>query len=178
MITAGMLVLLTMSVISANRLLMEVNEATYEAEALTASATIASDLLDEILSKKFDKNANSDGNQNPTEFSDPLGGPPGEWGPEGPKERDKVRPLPDTSSTGDFKSDKYFDDVDDYIGYSRLVTMNSISGFLATVNVYYVDSSAPDVPLTVQSAYKKIVVTVTHPVYMPTPQVYTALASY
>ena len=176
LITMGMLVLLIISVISATRTLMDNNAATLQSEAMTAAATIGNDLLEEILSKKFDKWADSTGTQDKSVFSPPTGG--NEWGPGGKDERDKVKPLPDTSSTGNYKSKIYFDDVDDYIGYSRKVTMHNISGFIASVNVFYCNSSAPDVPLNVQNTYKTIIVTVSHPLYLPEPISFSALISY
>jgi hypothetical protein len=177
-ITMGMLILLVLSVISADRMIMDVTETTFQVEALTASSTIANDLIDEILSKSFDEKSDLTGSQSTSAFSCPPGGKDNEWGPEGSKERDKVTPLPDTSSTGNYKSNIYFDDVDDYIGYSRAVTMNKISGYNASVNVFYVDPNYPDVPLTTQSYYKEVEVTVQHPFYLKTPVVYTALVSY
>ena len=46
MITIGMLVLLTMTVISANRIMIQNTEALYAAEAITGAASIAQDLLE------------------------------------------------------------------------------------------------------------------------------------
>ena len=175
LITTGMLVLLIMSVFSANRMLMEINQATYEAEATAASATIAADLIDEILTKKFDKFSDTTGTQDPSDFSPPTTGSV-EWGPS-TSERLAVGSY-DTSSTNNYKSRMYFNDADDYIGYVRPVTMNYISGFTATVQVYYISPFEPDVPLTYRSYYKKIDVAVQHPLYVPTPVIYTGLASY
>lgn len=56
MITLGMFVLLIMTVISANRMLMENTTVELQTRALASSSLIASDLLEEILSKPFDQN--------------------------------------------------------------------------------------------------------------------------
>jgi len=175
LITTGMLVLLIMSVVSANRMLMEVNQATYEAEALTASASVANDLLDEILSKRFDQFSDTTGTQSKYDFSPPVTGA-AEWGPS-PSERAGVGTL-DSSYVGVYKSRIFFDDVDDYIGYARMVTMNNIRGLIVRVQVYYVNSFDPDTPLTEQNTYKKIAVTVEHPIYLTTPVTYSAMISY
>ena len=86
-ITLGMLSLLLLSVVSANRMIMDINQATLEAEAMTASSTIANDLLDEILAKRFDEWSDSTGTQPKSAFSNPLGGSPAEWGPGGRSEK-------------------------------------------------------------------------------------------
>lgn len=175
MITMGMFVLLVMSVISANRMLVQNNELNLQTEALTASATIANDLLQEALSKRFDEFSDTTGTQPKSDFSPPGGN---EWGPSA-AEQSLLGPLPDSSYTGAYRSipDSVFNDLDDYNGYTRLVTENNISGFLVTVAVYYVNSSDPDVPLTTQNTYKKIEITVEHPQYLK-PVKYSAMLSY
>ena len=181
LITLGMLSLLLLSVLSANRMIMDINESTFQAEAMTASSTIANDLLDEILTKKFDEFSDSTGTQPKSAFSPPpttIGGTDGgvEWGPSA-TEKSQVGSL-DSSYTGDFKSITKFNDVDDYNGYKRMVSANNISGFIAKVQVDYVNSNYPDVPLTTQNTYKRVLVSVSHPIYLTTPVTYTALVSY
>jgi hypothetical protein len=180
-ITLGMLSLLLLSVLSANRMIMDVNETTYQAEAMTASSTIANDLLDEILTKRFDQFSDSTGSQPKSAFSPPpttIGGTNGgvEWGPSA-TEKSNVGAL-DSSYTGNFKSITKFDDVDDYNGYQRMITINNMSGFIATVQVDYVNSNYPDTPLTTQNTYKRVLVSVSHPIYLKTPVTYSALISY
>lgn len=172
MITIGMFVLLVMSVISANRMLLENTEATYAAEALTAAASVAQDLLQEAMSKKFDAGSNDSGTQPVTDFTLAASLGPNSY------EQGLVGALPDTSSTGNFKSIAAYSDLDDYKGYSRLVTANNINGFTASSTVYYVSEDDPEVPSTYRTYYKVIEVTVTHPLYLTTPVKLSGLLSY
>lgn len=175
MITLGMFILLVMSVISANRMLLDNTQATLEAEAYAASATIANDLLQEALSKRFDYFSDYSGYQVPTDFS-PPDPTKVEWGPSA-TEKTAVGTSPDSSYKGAFKSITAFNDLDDYNGYTRMVTANSISGFVVTVKVYYVNSSAPKVAVSYQTFYKVIEVTVQHPQYLSAVK-YTGMMSY
>jgi hypothetical protein len=172
MITMGMFVLLVMSVISANRMLVDNNESNLKVEAYTASASIANDIMAEGQGKKFDKFADTTGKQQPTAFSSPTDG----WGPSA-AERAAVGPMPDSSSTGNYRSITAFDDFDDYDGYSRIVTENNISGFIATVTVFYVDPNNPDTKVNYQTFFKKIEVDVEHPKYLDKVK-YSSLMSY
>ena len=180
MITSGMFVLLVMSVISANRMLVENTELTLQAEAMELSSTIAEDLIAEASFKKFDVTV-PDGDMGfmyPWDF--------GTCGPS-PTERSLV-PLPDTEP---FKSLSTFNDFDDYDGYRRIVNAGGISGFVVNSYVYYVDEYNPDLPSYWQTYYKKMEVRVSHPQYIvdkegkafkadgsPVQIVYTSLMSY
>lgn len=163
MITMGMFVLLVMSVISANRMLVDNNESTLKVESYTASASIANDIMAEAQGKKFDKFADTTGTQQVTAFSSPTDANGG-WGPSA-AERTAVGPMPDSSYTGNYRSITAFDDFDDYDGYSRIVTENNISGFIATVRIFYVEPSNPDTKVNYQTFFKKIEVDVEHPSY-------------
>jgi hypothetical protein len=154
MITSGMFVLLVMSVISANRMLVEDAEATYQAEAYELSATIAEDLMVEASAQLFDANDNGTGTQYPWNFST--------CGTNG-NEAAAVSPLPERAP---FKSDSVFNDFDDYNGYSRIVDVGGISGFNVSVSVYYIDPAYPDIPSTSKSYFKEMEVKVSHPKYI------------
>ena len=183
MLTAGMLILLIMTVVSANRMIGENTQAQFQAQALLSSASLANDLLLEIMGKAFDGLSDSLGYQATSAFSPYLGS---HWGPT-PTET-AACPLPDSSDTGAFKSTAAYNDVDDYDGYSRTAVANGISGFHLNVVVYYVNPGTPDTKTTSRTFFKRITVTVSHPKYMRvevTPQgtirttaVYSALASY
>jgi len=179
MITSGMFVLLVMSVISANRMLVEDTEITYQAEAAELSATIAEDLMAEASAKKFDVYDDGTGTQSPWDFGD-CGC--------SPEEAQALGPLPDRAP---FKSDSVFSDFDDYNGYSRIVDAGGISGFKVSVSVYYVDEYDPDLPSYWQTYFKKMEVRVSHPKYIVDKEgrtfdkdgkaveiVYTTLMSY
>ena len=170
-----MFVLLVMSVISANRMLVDNNESTLKVEAYTASASIANDIMAEAQGKKFDKFADTTGTQQVTDFSSPTD-TNGGWGPSA-AERAAVGPMPDSSYTGNYRSIMAFDDFDDYDGYSRIVTENNISGFIATVKVFYVEPSDPDTKVSYQTFFKKIEVYVEHSKYLDKIK-YSSLMSY
>jgi hypothetical protein len=180
MITMGMFVLLVMSVISANRMLVQNAETGLQTEAMTESATIANDIFSEAQSKKFDQHDDDSGNQNVGEFTPPGGS---DWGPL------NVFPLPDSSYNGQYKSipPTLYDDVDDYNGYTRIVsadTLNGIriGGYLVTVRVFYVESANPDVAVGYQTFFKRIEVDVQHHPYLdflPSGKLtYSSLMSY
>lgn len=178
MITMGMFVLLVMSVISANRMLVENAETGFQTEALTESATIAGDLFQEAQSKRFDEYSDSTGTQSPADFSSPGGGAHSEWGPSS-AESASVGTLPDISSVGQYRSIGAYDDIDDYNEYTRIVgpdTVNGIKigGFRVTVRIMYVDPNQPPDPATkdlvavnYQTFMKRIEVDIEHPQYLP-----------
>jgi hypothetical protein len=183
MLTAGMLMLLVVTVISANRMINENTQAQYQTEALTTSASLANDLLLEIMSKKYDTYSDTLGYQSSSSFSAYLGTG---WGPNS-AERTSC-PLPDSSDTDAFKSLNTYNDVDDYDGYSRttLVTgglwgQNGVR-FHVTVVVFYVNPGTPDTKTTSRTFFKRVAVTVQQDQYLNTglgnAAVYTALASY
>ena len=183
MIGMGMFILLVMSVISANRMLVQNAETNLQTEALTESATIANDLFSEAQSKKFDELADDSGAQDSSAFSSPSGGAPSgsEWGPSS-TEQSKVGPMPDSSYVGHYRSINAFDDVDDYNGYTRIVNADTangirIGGYLVTVRVFYVSASNPDVAVPCQTFFKKIEVDVEHPQYLQ-KITYSSLMSY
>ena len=181
MITMGMFILLVMSVISANRMLMENTATGLQTEALRESATIANDLFSEAQSKKFDENADSSGSQAQSAFSSPSGGSGSEWGPSN-AERSAVGTMPDSSRTNNFHSLAAFDDVDDYNGYTRTINADTtngirIGGYLVTVRVYYVDPSNTELAVNHQTFFKRIEVDVEHAQYLP-KITYSSLMAY
>jgi hypothetical protein len=180
MITSGMFVLLVMSVISANRMLIEDAEITYQAEAFELSASIAEDLMAEASAKLFDVKDDGTGTQDYWEF--------GSCGTSS-SEAQYVTPLPDKTP---FKSVNGYNDFDDYNDYTRIVDADSsISGFKVRVSVYYIDPAYPDIPSYWSSYFKKMEVGVSHPKYIvdkegkafdkdgkPVEIVYTTIMSY
>jgi hypothetical protein len=199
MLTAGMLMLLVMSVISANRMIIDNTAAQFQSEALVSSATIANDLLLEIMNKRFDGKPDSTRLVNGlcaiSEFS-PYDSThvQVEWGP-AKAEKDSIQYWPDrqitepTDTVPHFLSKKWFNDIDDYDGYQRTVDYGNIKGFIVNVKVYYVTATSPDIRTLSRTNFKKVEVTVSHPQYLTvevTPEgiiirntaVYSALASY
>jgi hypothetical protein len=176
MITMGMFILLVMSVISANRMLIQNTETSLQTEALTESATLASDLFSEAQGKKFDANDDGSGTQPQGMFTSPGGAG---WGPV------SAFPLPDSSYYGHVPQSigsSSYTALEAYNGYTRYVDADTtngirIGGFRLTVRVFYVDPSNTDVPVNHQTYFKKIEIDVEHPQYLPKLS-YSSLMSY
>jgi hypothetical protein len=176
MITMGMFILLVMSVISANRMLMQNTETALQTEALTESATMANDFFAEAQSKKFDKNDDGSGTQAQGMFSAP--GSTG-WGPL------NSFALPDTSCYAHparSAASVAYNSVECYNGYTRYVdadTLNGIriGGFRLTARVFYIDPANPDVSVSHQTYFKRIEVDIEHPQYL-SKITYSSLMSY
>jgi hypothetical protein len=181
LITIGMFVLLMVTVISANRVLVDNAETAAQTDPLTPASVLANDLLADIMSKPFDQRViDSTGTQDKTGIkiftADSLSLYQGvRWGVR------NLLTLPDTSSTGKYLSRTLLKDIDDYDGYSRMARIAIRPGdtltYTVSVNVYYVAYTAPDVLTTTRQFFKKIEVTVVEPTYK-VRQVYSAVASY
>lgn len=186
MISALALLLLTVLVLNANRLIIRSGEDMMTAEALDAGVTLAQSLLEEIETKWYDL-AISDGNypnHSPSSFTGASS-----LGPSS-TERSQV-PLPDqepfkSAGLGDLRilgsGPNYsgYNDIDDYHGYYRIANAGGFSGFRLDVQVYYVTSSNPDVSCGYRTFYKRVDVTVTHPTYIPSskPMRFSAVMAY
>lgn len=185
MITLGMFILLIMTVISANRILIENAETATQTDPLASASVLANNLFAEIMRKPFDQNVVIDttaaswrqdttGIKISSESS--LSAYNGsKWGVRG------LLAYPDTISTGDYLSKTRLKDIDDYDGYQRRAIVTIRPGetltYTITVKVFYVVYSAPDVLTSTPQYFKKVQVTVTESKY-EVSQVYTALASY
>jgi hypothetical protein len=185
MITMGMFVLLVMSVISANRMLIQNAESGLQTEALTESATIANDLFSEAQSKQFDHLVDEitwpNGNQPQGTFSLPT---ESGWGPL------SAFALPDSTYYGHpprSATAPAYNSIEAYNGYTRFVdadTLNGIriGGYILTVRVFYVDPNNPDVAVGTQTFFKRIEVDVQHHPYLdflPDQKLtYSSLMSY
>ena len=84
--------------------------------------------------------------------------------------------APYKSVRGD--SPSWFDDVDDYKGYTRTANSADISGYTLTVTVYYVTKSNTSSAASFQTYYKRIDVSVTHPIYLTKALTFSAIATY
>jgi hypothetical protein len=168
MLTAAALIIITMVVISANRLILESQQDEFSGEAYNLASEIANSMLMEASRKKFDENFTSSYYQDVWEFADPtsLGASLTE---------SSAVPLPDHAP---FKSIGAYDDFSDYNGYERIVDTPVITGFIVRDSVCYVNPTDPDTPLDYQSYVKKLVVKVSHPIYLPKPLEFSTLMSY
>ncbi len=176
MISAAFFVMLTVAVLSANTMVLESNRDYIQAQAIEQATNLANALISEILTKKFDAQVNYSYYQNRSEFV-----PVSSLGPS-TNAHNYVNPggAPDVApyksipgSTSD-----YFDDVDDYHGYVRTANATDISGYRLTVSVYYIKKSSPNSVSSDQQYYKRIDVIVSHPLYLPNPLTFSAIATY
>jgi hypothetical protein len=191
MISTAFFALLTIAVLTANRMIIERSKGTLQLEAVEGATNLANALLTEILTKKLDGNVTVDGTGNvtgpythanlpwpspPTALSaaDALGPTPQAAAYVNPGGADDVAPFKSIAGTGI----SFFHDVDDYNRYARSASSGSITGYRLTVVVYYVTKTRPDVAAGIQTFYKRIDVTVSNSLYLPKNLVFSAIATY
>ncbi len=154
LLSAAALVLLTVLVVNAHRLVIYSSDETVRAEARDMSVNAAQSLLNEIARKRFDENAHWWYGSTPQPTSEFT--PAGSLGPES---SEQISSLPDTAS---FKSNGNFDDVDDYHRYSRLVNTEHVRRMRCSVLVYYTNRYSPMLSLSFRTYVKRVEVRVMH----------------
>lgn len=176
MISAAFFVMLTIAVLSANKMILESNGDFIKAQAIEQATNFANALLAEILTKKFDSQVVYSYYQDKSEFDSPTS-----MGPSSTA-RNYVNPggAPDVAPYKSIPgpSGNYFDDIDDYHGYERTANASDISGYHLTVSVYYVKKDNPNTASSGRQYYKRIDVTVDHPLYLPKQLSFSAIATY
>jgi hypothetical protein len=165
MLSAGALVLLTVLVINAHRLVVQSGDAAVAAEAAQVGIDLAQSLLDEIQTKRYDQYADTSTYQDPSEFTSPFS-----LGPGG----SESFALPDSKL---HQSIRKYNDVDDYNGYSRTATVGQFEGYLLSVSVVYVDDANPETVVSVRTYTKRVQVTVSNETYFR-DMTFTTYASY
>jgi len=159
-ITVMALVLLTIAIVGANRLIVESINTRMEGEALHLAAGIAQSLLDEAKSKKFDHKAVETYYQATSEFTAATS-----LGPDG-TEPGFSTISPDVFP---FRSIGNYNDFDDYRNYVRVVNTGTIQGFIVKATVTYVATGNPESATTTRTYWKRMNVTVEHPTYLKKP---------
>jgi len=165
MLSAGALVLLTILVINAHRLVVQSGDAAVAAEAAQVGIDLAQSLLDEIQTKKFDQFSDDSGYQPASEFTAPASLGPGAG---------ESFTLPDTVL---YRSIGKYNDVDDYHGYSRLASIGQFQGYQLSVTVVYVQDDDPDQVVGYRTYTKRVQVTVSNTSYFK-DMTFTAIVSY
>ncbi len=207
MISTAFFALLTLAVLTANKMIIERSKSTLQLEAVEGATNLANSLLTEILSKKFDSQVTTDASGNvtgpythsnvnaslrwpwpstPTAFDDPSSMGTNATAlanvmPGGTP--DSLTPLKTNYGSVRGDNSNWFDDVDDYVGvgavkYIRAASSGSLTGYRLTVNVYYVSKANPGTASSSETYYKRIDVTVTNSLYLPKPLVFSAIATY
>lgn len=166
MITVAFLVLLTYLVLSANRLLLDSESSSLSSQAEQLSVDLVDALLAEVGRKKFDQNVSAGDTVKPTFTAVASLGP----------ESGETFSLPESKP---FQSGTKYNDVDDYNGYSRVVDGTQINGFILRATVYYIrDATHTTTAYTLRSDFKRIDVSVEHPLYMPSAVTYSRIFTY
>jgi hypothetical protein len=187
MLASAFLVLLTIAVINANRLIVDSETSQYEMESIEQAGYLANSLLSEIAKKKFDEYADTSyyGLQPVTDFTasarlgpDPLH----EWGYTSYYESIFV-PTPDYypyKSAVDIYY--YYDDIDDYDNYVRIDTTNTFTRDTLRVEVYYVTpNSSSDQGYDISTSrtyYKKVDVHVINRRYFSDTLTFSTIIAY
>ncbi len=174
-LAAAALIVLTILVISANRMIVQSQQDEYRIIAVKEASEIASSIINEALSKQYDSYNPSTYVTNPNDFSNP--------GPNPTTEQPYVpsNPYYDTSLipyASKFRSMIYYNDFDDYNGYWRKVDTQTLKGYLAKCTVGYVQSSNFNISTGTKGYFKRIVVTVEHPMYLEPPISFSAVKTY
>ena len=147
------MVLFGVTSLGINVLLVDKTTVMLEAEASLTCVSIGQTMIDEAMTKSFDAvTANGTRIYDSTLFT-----PNDQLGPSGTESA--LVPLPDTSN----KSDKYYNDFDDYNNYSRTVNTPVLGQFTVVDSVYYVSLSNLNAKVNYRTNLKRIVVKVTHP---------------
>jgi len=162
LLVAGAVAMLATLTVSVNSTILQAYVISYDSEATIDATSIGQSMIDEILTQRFD--SLTSGTQ-VVKFPS-LCTPPGRLGPDRQTEKDSVHAL----EVEPFRSMDFYDDIDDYNHYSRIVNTPHLGNFTVRDTVYYVPENNLDLSTTTtpQTWYKKIVVTISHPnLYRP-----------
>jgi hypothetical protein len=185
------LVVITFLVVSANRIVTNSLQDELKGEAYNQAGEMANELINEALKKKFDDptivhNVNQwvwingigwkwfssyklyDFYVNSNDFTDPSS-----LGPSA-TERYNV-PKPDLYP---YKSLIGYDDFDDYNGYQRVVNTSVMSGFVINCSVAYVRDVDLNTPYASRTYYKRLLVKVVQPTYLPDTLSFSTVMTY
>jgi hypothetical protein len=149
--------LMMVAAINANRLIVNVDAQFIESDQYNHAIALGEALLGEVRARaKFDHNARDTEVLTPAGFSSVLG-------PEAGPEIDSVGARDSVVANGgttDYRSEKFYNDVDDYNGYLRIVQVPNEAVYRLTARVVYLSESDFSTELSLQTYLKKIDVTV------------------
>ena len=154
-ISAGLIVLVTIAVINANRLIINSQTTKLEAQARLEASDIALEIITEARMRRFDERA-TDTSQyySASAFTDDS-----DLGPES----GESFALPDTVP---YKSPGRYNDYDDYNGYRRKVSTTTLTGYNVWCKVYYATPTYPDKLTNSRTYVKTLEVYISHPLYL------------
>ena len=141
-LTIGAMALLALASLRFNATLLENRTTEIENKVYLTAFSLADDLIEEIKQKAFDEQT-VEWRAIPTdELSASV-----TFGPQDPGESGVTT----------------FDDIDDYHGYQKAVSLPHVENYTVTSTVDYVSAADPDVISSTQTYFKRITVKVTSP---------------
>lgn len=141
--TIGAIALFSLISVRFDSAVLENTRVEVENKIYLTAFSLADDLIEEIKQKAFDEETVVFRSINPEELT-----PRNNFAPE----------FRDAGETTDPAT---WDDIDDYNGYSKYVSLPHAEGFQVTSQVEYVSASNPDVTSLTQTFFKRITVRVT-----------------
>lgn len=158
LLVAGALTILSTVTLSINSSILQAYVVSYDSEATIDAISIGQAMVDEMQAQAFDSVTTGG-----VRITDPSQcTPPSRLGV---NPNDSVIALPDVEP---FRSQTGYDDVDDYNHYTRIVNSTHLGKFTVRDSVFYVLEGDLNTGSAVQTWYKKIFVTVSHPnLYRP-----------
>src|SRR5258706_9242692 len=156
----GALAILATVQLAVNTSILNATRLALDSEATIDAVSIGQAMIDEIISnprdsvtseRSFDKVTRTKLVTNPSELTITS-----LLGPDSGEVVSAYERVP-------FKSDKVFNDVDDYNHYTRIVTSPHLGDFTVRDSVFYVQESNLDTYSSSQTWYKKIFIKVSHP---------------
>ncbi len=142
LLTIGAIALFSLISIRFNSSVLENMTVEVENKVYLTAFSLADDLIEEIKQKAFDEETVEFRSITPTELT-----PSDQFAPE-------IRDLGETDDPATW------DDIDDYNGYSKLVSLPHAEGFSVTSQVDYVQENNYDQVSSVQTFFKRIQVRV------------------
>ena len=121
-----------------------------DSEASLDALSLGQTMIDEVMRKSFDKVTLDDRIYDRTELT-----PVNSFGPDS----GEIVVTPEVES---YSSSEVFDDIDDYHGYTRIVSTPRLGEFFLSDSVYYINEDNQDLTSSSQTWYKEVVVTVTN----------------
>jgi hypothetical protein len=140
MITIGALMLLSIVILRVNTGNLNTSDVLLESKIEILATSIANSIIEEAFTKEFDEyNV-----LNPAELLSNL------------------TPVNNLKAEGEkYDEAPYFDDMDDFNGLDIAKTISQADSFNISCEVYYVNPANPEIPSTVRTWNKKIIVKVT-----------------
>lgn len=145
LLSFGAMLILTLSSLNFNQMVLDQSTTELENKVVLTAFSLADDLIEEIKVRAFDANTVNFPTTNPASLTSASGLGPGSW-----------------------ETYPNFNDVDDFHGYTRMVSAPHAENFKVACKVKYVDGDNPDVIVSTQTFYKKVFVSVSSP-YMKYP---------